>query len=181
MVYGALVHIPLYHTVSTDTKHPYISTHTHIGTSWLLNIYPLISPPTYSQDFVNYSYWIILSLWNRCDKLRGIMQRIYCTVILFQLLRLDFFEPEVLLTYLSPFFSVLPGKITEYYLFVVVKQWFNLVCLWSVIDLTGSADGCVRLWEWGHGQPVATLRQPGTFPKVTKVLFNAQGNKVFSY
>ncbi|PVD19781.1 hypothetical protein C0Q70_20272 [Pomacea canaliculata] len=43
--------------------------------------------------------------------------------------------------------------------------------------LTGSADGCVRLWEWGHGQPVATLRQPGTFPKVTKVLFNAQGNK----
>lgn len=45
-------------------------------------------------------------------------------------------------------------------------------------DLTGSADGCVRLWEWGHGQPVTSLRQPGTFPKVTKVLFNAQGNKV---
>nr|KAG5690690.1 hypothetical protein BaRGS_013476 [Batillaria attramentaria] len=43
--------------------------------------------------------------------------------------------------------------------------------------LTGSADGCVRLWEWGHGQPVTTLRQPGNFPKVTKVLFNAQGNK----
>ncbi|XP_070175544.1 dmX-like protein 2 isoform X2 [Littorina saxatilis] len=43
--------------------------------------------------------------------------------------------------------------------------------------LTGSADGCVRLWEWDHRQPVTTLRQPGTFPKVTKVLFNAQGNK----
>ncbi|CAL1529694.1 unnamed protein product [Lymnaea stagnalis] len=43
--------------------------------------------------------------------------------------------------------------------------------------LTGGADGAVRLWEWGHGQPITTLRQPGSFPKVTKVLFNAQGNK----
>ncbi|XP_041373660.1 dmX-like protein 2 isoform X2 [Gigantopelta aegis] len=43
--------------------------------------------------------------------------------------------------------------------------------------LTGCADGSVRLWEWGHAQPLTMLRQPGTFPKVTKVLFNAQGNK----
>ncbi|XP_059145859.1 dmX-like protein 2 isoform X3 [Physella acuta] len=43
--------------------------------------------------------------------------------------------------------------------------------------LTGGADGAVRLWEWGHGQPITTLRQSGSFPKVTKVLFNAQGNK----
>ncbi|XP_035825075.1 dmX-like protein 2 [Aplysia californica] len=43
--------------------------------------------------------------------------------------------------------------------------------------LTGGADGAVRLWEWGHGPPITTLRQPGSFPKVTKVLFNAQGNK----
>nr|XP_022328939.1 dmX-like protein 2 isoform X8 [Crassostrea virginica] len=43
--------------------------------------------------------------------------------------------------------------------------------------LTGSADGSVRLYEWGHIQPLAMLRQPGAFPKVTKVLFSAQGNK----
>jgi len=43
--------------------------------------------------------------------------------------------------------------------------------------LTGSQDGSVRLWEWGHNQCIAVARQPGTFPKVTKVLFNAQGNK----
>lgn len=45
-------------------------------------------------------------------------------------------------------------------------------------DLTGSADGSVRLYEWGHIQPLAMLRQPGAFPKVTKVLFSSQGNKV---
>ncbi|XP_052281684.1 dmX-like protein 2 isoform X4 [Dreissena polymorpha] len=43
--------------------------------------------------------------------------------------------------------------------------------------LTGTSDGCVRLWEWGHSQPLATLRSPGSFPKVTKVLFNSHGNK----
>ncbi|XP_064608806.1 dmX-like protein 2 isoform X2 [Liolophura sinensis] len=43
--------------------------------------------------------------------------------------------------------------------------------------LTGSADGSVRMWEWGHGQSLTTLRQPGSFPKVTKVLYNTQGNK----
>ncbi|XP_052099551.1 dmX-like protein 2 isoform X2 [Mytilus californianus] len=43
--------------------------------------------------------------------------------------------------------------------------------------LTGSTDGSVRLYEWGHIQPLAMLRQPGTFPKVTKVMFSSQGNK----
>ncbi|XP_060557818.1 dmX-like protein 2 isoform X5 [Ruditapes philippinarum] len=43
--------------------------------------------------------------------------------------------------------------------------------------LTGSSDGSVRLWEWGHSQPLAMLRSPGNFPKVTKVLFNSHGNK----
>jgi hypothetical protein len=47
-----------------------------------------------------------------------------------------------------------------------------------VLDLTGSTDGSVRLYEWGHIQPLAMLRQPGTFPKVTKVMFSSQGNKV---
>jgi len=36
----------------------------------------------------------------------------------------------------------------------------------------------VRLWEWGHQESINELRKPGAFPKVTKVLFNAQGNKV---
>ncbi len=48
-------------------------------------------------------------------------------------------------------------------------------------DLTGSQDGSVRLWEWGHSQCIATARQPGQFPKVTKVKFNAQGNKVSQF
>ena len=45
-------------------------------------------------------------------------------------------------------------------------------------DLSGAHDGSVRLWEWGHNQNIAVARQPGSFPKVTCVLFNAQGNKV---
>jgi len=47
-----------------------------------------------------------------------------------------------------------------------------------VTDLTGSKDGTVRLWEWGHMECINEPRKPGAFPKVTKVLFNAQGNKV---
>jgi len=43
--------------------------------------------------------------------------------------------------------------------------------------LTGAQDGSVRLWEWGHTQCISVARQPGSFPKVSKVLFNAQGNK----
>jgi hypothetical protein len=46
------------------------------------------------------------------------------------------------------------------------------------VDLTGSQDGAVRLWEWDHRQPVTVLRAPGNFPKVTKCLFNQHGNKV---
>ena len=54
----------------------------------------------------------------------------------------------------------------------------SLKCTCVFVDLTGSADGSVRLWEWEHLQPLTVLRAPGNFPKVTKVLFNAQGNKV---
>ena len=50
--------------------------------------------------------------------------------------------------------------------------------LWCLTDLTGSKDGTVRLWEWGHMDCINEPRKPGAFPKVTKVLFNAQGNKV---
>jgi WD40 repeat protein len=44
-------------------------------------------------------------------------------------------------------------------------------------DLTGSQDGSVLMWEWGHMQPVATPRPPGTFAKVTRVRFSQHGNK----
>lgn len=45
------------------------------------------------------------------------------------------------------------------------------------VYLSGSQDGSVNLWEWGHSQPVSTPRTPGTFAKVTSILFNQQGNK----
>ena len=31
--------------------------------------------------------------------------------------------------------------------------------------LTGSQDGSVQMWEWGHQQAVCTPRPPGTFAK----------------
>ncbi|XP_020293117.1 dmX-like protein 2 isoform X3 [Pseudomyrmex gracilis] len=43
--------------------------------------------------------------------------------------------------------------------------------------LTGSQDGSVSLWEWGHQTSVATPRAPGTFAKVTRVRFSQHGNK----
>lgn len=47
--------------------------------------------------------------------------------------------------------------------------------LWYVLDLSGSQDGSVRLWEYSHAQPVAVPRPPGTFAKVTRIRFH--GNK----
>ncbi|CAH1131144.1 unnamed protein product [Ceutorhynchus assimilis] len=43
--------------------------------------------------------------------------------------------------------------------------------------LTGGTDGSVHLWEWGHQQPVATPRPPGTYAKVTRLRFSQHGNK----
>jgi hypothetical protein len=51
---------------------------------------------------------------------------------------------------------------------------------WShcyVTDLTGSQDGSVQMWEWGHNQSVSTPRPSGTFAKVTRVRFSEHGNK----
>ncbi|XP_065333652.1 dmX-like protein 2 isoform X2 [Cloeon dipterum] len=45
------------------------------------------------------------------------------------------------------------------------------------VYLSGSQDGSVQLWEWGHTQPVATPRPPGTFAKVSRVRFSQHGNK----
>jgi len=45
------------------------------------------------------------------------------------------------------------------------------------LDLTGSQDGSVHIWEWGHPQTVAEPRAAGTFAKVTRVRFSQHGNK----
>lgn len=47
----------------------------------------------------------------------------------------------------------------------------------GILDLTGSQDGSVSLWEWGHQTAVATPRPSGTFAKVTRVRFSQHGNK----
>lgn len=47
----------------------------------------------------------------------------------------------------------------------------------SLTDLTGSQDGSVQMWEWGHSQPVTVARPGGTFAKVTRVRFSQHGNK----
>lgn len=47
----------------------------------------------------------------------------------------------------------------------------------KISDLTGGQDGSVHLWEWGHPQPVAIPRPPGTYAKVTRVRFSQHGNK----
>lgn len=46
-----------------------------------------------------------------------------------------------------------------------------------VVDLTGSQDGSVQMWEWGHNQAVTMARPSGTFAKVTRVRFSQHGNK----
>ncbi|XP_073977920.1 rabconnectin-3 alpha isoform X3 [Rhodnius prolixus] len=43
--------------------------------------------------------------------------------------------------------------------------------------LTGSQDGSVQMWEWGHNQAVTVPRTGGTFAKVTRVRFSQHGNK----
>ncbi|XP_046400831.1 dmX-like protein 2 isoform X2 [Ischnura elegans] len=43
--------------------------------------------------------------------------------------------------------------------------------------LTGSQDGSVQMWEWGHAQAVSTPRPAGTYAKVTRARFSQHGNK----
>ncbi|XP_071965576.1 dmX-like protein 2 isoform X2 [Antedon mediterranea] len=43
--------------------------------------------------------------------------------------------------------------------------------------ISGSQDGSVSMWEWGHSQRIYMHRPPGQFPKVTQLHFNVQGNK----
>jgi hypothetical protein len=54
---------------------------------------------------------------------------------------------------------------------------FNINPLFLSSDLTGSQDGSVQMWEWGHTAAVAVPRASGTFAKVTRVRFSEHGNK----
>jgi WD40 repeat protein len=45
------------------------------------------------------------------------------------------------------------------------------------VDLSGSQDGSVSLWEWDHSTPISQPRLPGTYAKVTRVRFSQHGNK----
>ncbi|KAF4524386.1 hypothetical protein B566_EDAN009302, partial [Ephemera danica] len=45
------------------------------------------------------------------------------------------------------------------------------------VYVTGSQDGSVSMWEWGHNQQVAQPREAGSFAKVTRVRFSQHGNK----
>ena len=55
--------------------------------------------------------------------------------------------------------------------------WF-FVPLILTTDLSGSNDGSVQMWEWGHTHKLYAHRFPGQYPKVTQMYFNDQGNKV---
>ena len=48
----------------------------------------------------------------------------------------------------------------------------------TLLDLTGSLDGSVVMWEFGTTKPVSIQRQPGMGGSVTKIRFTPQGNKV---
>ena len=50
------------------------------------------------------------------------------------------------------------------------------MCIWF-LDVTGSTDGSVSLWEWGNNTPVCTPRPPGTYAKVNRLKFSEHGNK----
>uniref|UniRef100_H2XV65 RAVE complex protein Rav1 C-terminal domain-containing protein n=1 Tax=Ciona intestinalis TaxID=7719 RepID=H2XV65_CIOIN len=44
--------------------------------------------------------------------------------------------------------------------------------------LTGSADGSLCMWEWGHQHRISQYRAAGQFAKVSSVHFNLLGNKL---
>jgi WD40 repeat protein len=43
--------------------------------------------------------------------------------------------------------------------------------------VSGGQDGAVAIWEWTHSQPITTVRPPGIYAKVNRIVFSPQGNK----
>lgn len=48
----------------------------------------------------------------------------------------------------------------------------------TISDLTGSHDGSLRMWEFGHEREIAQYRESGKYQRVTKVHFSHHGSKV---
>jgi WD40 repeat protein len=45
------------------------------------------------------------------------------------------------------------------------------------IDISGSSDGSIFLWEWGVEQPIFIARVAGQFAKISKATFAQNGSR----
>ena len=45
-------------------------------------------------------------------------------------------------------------------------------------DISGSQDGSVRMWEFGHAQEITSHHTSGSYQRVTRARFSPHGNKV---
>ena len=46
-------------------------------------------------------------------------------------------------------------------------------------DISGSQDGSIRMWEFGHAQEITSHRTSGSYQRVTRTRFSPHGNKVY--
>ena len=46
------------------------------------------------------------------------------------------------------------------------------------IDISGSQDGSIRMWEFGHSQEITSHHTSGSYQRVTRARFSPHGNKV---
>ena len=44
-------------------------------------------------------------------------------------------------------------------------------------DVSGSQDGSIRMWEFGHAQEITSHHTSGSYQRVTRARFSPQGNK----
>jgi hypothetical protein len=53
----------------------------------------------------------------------------------------------------------------------------------NISDISGTNDSVVKLWHWGSTDALSSFKQTekNSAAKITKLLFNNYGNKVFSY
>ena len=46
------------------------------------------------------------------------------------------------------------------------------------VDISGSQDGSIRMWEFGHSQEITSHHTSGSYQRVTRARFSPHGNKV---
>lgn len=65
---------------------------------------------------------------------------------------------------------------------VTVSEFEPEMCLifFRRIDISGSQDGSIRMWEFGHAQEITSHRTSGSYQRVTRARFSPHGNKVYS-